>query len=147
LLTARRQDAGVVDRQAELRLEALAFLRRQFRQGGAHVIEERVLDDHRQQVRIGEVTVVVGFLFAAHGAGFVFVRVVQAGLWITLPPSSISSIWRRTSVLIAFSMKRNELTFLISQRVPYSTWPFGRTDTLQSQRSEPSAMLPSQMPR
>ncbi|MNP72351.1 hypothetical protein D3C76_1688870 [compost metagenome] len=65
----------------------------------------------------------------------------------TLPPSSIRSIWRWISLLIARSMKRNELTFLISQRVPNSVWPFGRIDTLQSQRSEPSAMLPSQMPR
>ncbi len=67
--------------------------------------------------------------------------------WTTLPPSSISSIWRWISWLIAFSMKRKELTFLISARVPNSAWPFGRTETLQSQRSEPSAMLPSQMPR
>src|SRR5471032_567118 len=80
LLTAGGQDTGVVDRQTELRLEALAFLRRQFRQGSAHVIEERVLDHHRQQVRIGEVTVVVGFLFAAHWTGFVLVRIVQASL-------------------------------------------------------------------
>ncbi|MNL25734.1 hypothetical protein D3C87_1472230 [compost metagenome] len=80
LLAAGGQHAGVIDRQTELLLEALALLRWQFRQGGAHVVEERVLDDHRQQVRIGEVTVVVGFLFAAHRTGFVLVRIVQAGL-------------------------------------------------------------------
>ncbi len=44
------------------------------------MLQECVFDDHWQQVRIGEVTVVVGFLLAAHGTGFVSVRVVQAGL-------------------------------------------------------------------
>ena len=35
-----------------------------------------------------------------------------------VPPSSISSIWRRTSKSIACCMKRKQLRFLISQRVP-----------------------------
>ncbi|CPM61623.1 Uncharacterised protein [Bordetella pertussis] len=63
-----------------------------------------------------------------------------------MPPSSISSIWRRASNRMARSRKRNELTFLISVRVPNSFWPTGRTETLASQRNEPSCMLPSQMP-
>ena len=37
--------------------------------------------------------------------------------------------------------------FLISARVPNSAWPLGRTETLTSQRIEPSAILPSLMPR
>ena len=43
-------------------------------------------------------------------------------------------------------MKRKEFRFLISQRVPNSFWPTGRTETLASQRNEPSCMLPSQTP-
>ncbi len=42
-------------------------------------------------------------------------------------------------------MKRNELRFLSSQRVP-NGWPGRRKDTLQSARNEPSAMLPSEIP-
>ena len=43
-------------------------------------------------------------------------------------------------------MKRNELRFLISQRVPSLRSPGFRTETFASQRNEPSCMLPSQMP-
>ena len=46
---------------------------------------------------------------------------------------------------MACSMKRNELRFLISQRVPSGS-PGRRTDTFASQRKDPSCMLPSQMP-
>ena len=56
------------------------------------------------------------------------------------------SIWRRASISIACMTKRTELTFLISQRVPNGA-PGLRTETLQSQRSDPSSMLPSQVPR
>ena len=52
----------------------------------------------------------------------------------------------RASNSIACSMKRNELRFLISQRVPSFSSPILRTETLASQRNEPSCMLPSQMP-
>jgi hypothetical protein len=62
------------------------------------------------------------------------------------PPSSRISIWRRASCSMAWPMKRIELTFLISQRVP-SCAPGFRTETLTSARNEPSSMLPSQVPR
>jgi hypothetical protein len=42
-------------------------------------------------------------------------------------------------------MKRVELTFLISQRVPKPS-PGLRTETLTSARMEPSSMLPSHVP-
>ena len=41
---------------------------------------------------------------------------------------------------------RSELMFLISQRVPNSACPTGRTDTLQSTRIEPSSIFPSEAP-
>jgi len=66
--------------------------------------------------------------------------------WTTVPPSSSSAICRRASNSIACSMKRKELRFLISQRVPSFVAPDLRTDTLASQRNDPSCMLPSQMP-
>ena len=65
---------------------------------------------------------------------------------LIVPPSSMISIWRRASYSIACWTKRIELTFLISQRVPSSP-PGLRTETLTSQRMEPSSMLPSQVPR
>jgi len=45
---------------------------------------------------------------------------------------------------MARSRKRNELRFLISARVP-SGAPGRRTETLASQRNDPSCMLPSQI--
>ena len=36
--------------------------------------------------------------------------------------------------------------FLTSQRVPSSSWPTGRTDTLQSTRMDPSSIFPSEAP-
>ncbi len=66
--------------------------------------------------------------------------------WSIVPPSSMISIWRRASYSIAWPMKRIELTFLISQRVPSGS-PGRRTETLTSARSEPCSMLPSQVPR
>ena len=41
---------------------------------------------------------------------------------------------------------RSELMFFTSQRVPSSTWPTGRTDTLQSTRMDPSSIFPSEAP-
>ena len=58
----------------------------------------------------------------------------------------MTSTWRRASYSIACFTKRIEFTFLISQRVPSSP-PGLRTETLTSQRIEPSSMLPSQVPR
>src|SRR3569623_882310 len=48
---------------------------------------------------------------------------------------------------MARSTKRNELRFLISARVPSFVSPLRRTDTLASQRKEPSCILPSQISR
>ena len=56
------------------------------------------------------------------------------------------SIWRRASFSIAWPMKRIELTFLISQRVP-SLPPGLRTETFTSARRLPFSMSPSQVPR
>ncbi|CRR45324.1 hypothetical protein PAERUG_E16_London_17_VIM_2_04_14_05465 [Pseudomonas aeruginosa] len=78
-LAAGGQHAGIVGGQAVLALEAFALLHRQFRQLLAQLRQVLGFDDHRQQVGTGEVTVVVGFFLAAHGAGLVLVRVVQAG--------------------------------------------------------------------
>lgn len=66
--------------------------------------------------------------------------------WTIDPPSSRISIWRRASCSIAWPMKRIEFTFLTSQRVP-SGAPGFRTETLMSARSDPSSILPSQVPR
>ncbi len=52
---------------------------RQFRETVAGFFNEGIIDFYRQQVRAGEVAVVVGFFLGAHGAGFVTVAVIQAG--------------------------------------------------------------------
>ena len=65
--------------------------------------------------------------------------------WTTLPPPSITSTWRFASYSIAAMMKRTELTFLVSVRVPNGS-PGLRTLTLTSARIEPCSMLPSQLP-
>jgi hypothetical protein len=51
-------------------------------------------DHQRQQVGVREVAVVVRVFLAAHRARLVAVGVVQAVSCTTVPPSSISSIWR-----------------------------------------------------
>ena len=61
------------------------------------------------------------------------------------PPSSSTATWRSASISIALMMKRTELRFLTSQRVP-SASPGRRTETLTSALSEPCSMLPSQVP-
>src|SRR3954451_18984269 len=61
------------------------------------------------------------------------------------PPSSSNSICRRASNSMARSMNRKELRFFSSQRVPSGS-PGRRTETVASQRNDPSCMLPSPMP-
>ena len=56
-------------------------------------------------------------------------------------------ICRRASNSTACMMKRIEFMFLISQRVPSVSDPFGRTLTFTSARRFPSCMLPSLVPR
>jgi hypothetical protein len=82
----------------------------------------------------------------AHRARLAFVGIEQPRPWSIVPPSSMISIWRRASALTASPMKRIELTFLISQRVP-SGAPGFLTDTFTSARSDPFSMSPSQVPR
>jgi transaldolase len=65
----------------------------------------------------------------------------------TLPPDSTSSTCRATSYSMACLMKRKELMFFSSTRVPYSLLPLRMTETLASQRKLPSSRLPSLMPR
>ena len=64
--------------------------------------------------------------------------------WTTLPPDSITATWRAISWSIARATLRNEFRFLISARVPKASFPRRRTETLASQRSEPSSMLQSE---
>ena len=61
-------------------------------------------------------------------------------------PNSRAVTWRRASCSIAFTSDRSELRFLISQRVPNSVSPTGRTDTFASMRSEPSSIFTSETP-
>src|SRR5690554_1865308 len=142
-----RKDACVVVVQAVLLLEAGLAGIRQFRQAGAGVFDEGVVDFHRQQVRAGEVAVVVGFFLGANGAGLVPVAVYRRVSWVMLPPSSRMSICRSTSWAMACSMNRKEFRFLVSVRVPRVSEPLGFREMLTSKRMEPWDISPSQMPR
>ena len=66
--------------------------------------------------------------------------------WLIVPPSSITPICRQASCSIAWPMKRMELRFLISQRVPNGA-PGLCTETFTSARRWPFSMSPSQVPR
>ncbi len=61
-------------------------------------------------------------------------------------PASSARVCRTTSYSSACCTLRNEFRFLISTLVPSSVAPCGRSETLASQRSEPSSMLPSHTP-
>ena len=61
-------------------------------------------------------------------------------------PDASRSAWRWASYSMARPSERSELRFLISQRVPRSSVPSRRTDTLASTRSEPSSIFPSLTP-
>ena len=61
------------------------------------------------------------------------------------PPASRISIWRFASYSMPRTAALKLLTFFISQRVPNSVAPFSRTETLTSQRMEPSCILQSEM--
>ena len=52
----------------------------QLRQAGAHPLDPGLVDDHRDQVRVREIPIVVGLLLAAHGLGAAPVRVPEQGL-------------------------------------------------------------------
>jgi hypothetical protein len=72
----------------------------------------------RQQVRVGEVAVVVRLFLRAHRAGLALHGVEQAGLLVDLAAVLEDLDLAAASYSMACWMKRNELTFLISQRVP-----------------------------
>ena len=61
------QDVGVVVGEAEVGHQAGLLRVRQFGHRGGDGIDPGLLDLQRQQVRVGEVAVVVRFLLGAHG--------------------------------------------------------------------------------
>ena len=77
-LAAGGEHAGVVVGEAVLAHEARGLLVRQLGQRRAHRLDGRVVDHERQQVRVGEVAVVVRLFLGAHRARLVLVRIVQA---------------------------------------------------------------------
>ena len=58
-------------------------------------------------------------------------------------PFSNAFVWRAISKTSARSSERMEFMFLISTFVPNAVSPAGRSDTLASQRSDPSSMRTS----
>ena len=62
---------------------------------------------------------------------------------ITVPPASRTSICLLASYSIPLTAALKLFTFFISQRVPNSDEPFSLTETLTSQRIEPSCILQS----
>ena len=104
-----------------------------------------LVQHQRQQVRIGEVAIIVRVLLAAHRPRRALLRTAVSPAR-PCRPTSHTSTCRFASASIACMTKRTELTFFTSQRVRYGS-PCLRTDTLTSARMEPSSMLPSQVPR
>ena len=49
----------------------------QLGQGFTHRLDVVGVDDDRQQIRAGEVAVIVSLLLGAHRAGFIFIRIVE----------------------------------------------------------------------
>ena len=110
--------------------------------GGEHLLGGQ----QRDQVGLGEVAVVVRLLLGAQrreraGRGVEVQRLLDDRL-----AASSSPICRSISARTPRSRKRNEFMFLSSVLVPSSVDPAGRTDTLASQRSDPSSMLTSETP-
>ena len=58
----------------------------ELRQALAHPGDERLVDGDREEVRIGEVAVVVRLLLVPHRPGLVVIGIVEAGLLDHLPP-------------------------------------------------------------
>src|SRR5439155_654300 len=77
---ALREDRGIVRRQAVLRDEALTPLARQLRQASADPRDPRAIDLEGDEVRLGEVPVVVRVLLRAHRARQAAVGVPEARL-------------------------------------------------------------------
>ena len=141
------QNAGIIGRKRILLHEARALLVRQLRAASfSSFFDESIGQLQRQQIGVGEIAVIVRFFLRAHGARRAGFGVEQRVSCLIVPPSSRMSIWRRASCSMAWPMKRMEFTFLISQRVPSGS-PGWRTETFTSARSDPSSILPSQVPR
>ena len=100
----------------------------------------------RQQVGIREVAIVVRLLLGAHRARLARHWIEQPRLLLDRAAVLEDLDLAARLVSIAWPMKRIELTFLISQRVPSGS-PGRRTDTLTSARRLPFSMSPSQVPR
>jgi hypothetical protein len=64
----------------------------------------------------------------------------------TVSPRSRRAVWRRISYSSAFCTNLKEFRFFSSALVPNWLRPRGRSDTLASQRSDPSSMFPSVTP-
>ena len=73
------QDAGVVGSQAIGLDEARRAGIRQFRQVGAKAFDVGLVKVEGQQVRVREITIVVGVLLAAHGPGLAAAGIEEAG--------------------------------------------------------------------
>ena len=78
------EHARVIWREAILADEARLLLVRQFRQADLHLLDEAFRQDQWQEVRIGEVAVVVRLFLRAHGAGLALAGIVEPGLLIDL---------------------------------------------------------------
>jgi hypothetical protein len=63
--------------------------------------------------------------------------------WVMEPPASRIPFWRTISDCTARSTDRNELTFLVSVRVPHGS-PGRFSDVLTSQRSDPCSIRTSE---
>src|SRR5207245_2120942 len=60
-----RDDVGRVRGELHLGDEALSLLARELRHLVANAIDERVVEDERREIRLGEITVILRGLFAA----------------------------------------------------------------------------------
>ena len=74
------EHVAVALRQPELAHKPLPPPLRQFRQRTFDALDPRLLEDHRQQIRIGKVTIILGVFLAAHGAGLFPFGIIQARL-------------------------------------------------------------------
>ena len=117
------------------------------REALAHLLDEGLIDGERQEVGIGEVAIVVRFLLAAHGARLALVGVVEPRLLQHLATGLDELDLTRHLVLDGLLDVAEGVDVLDLRAGPELVGPFGRTDTLASQRNDPSCMLPSQISR
>jgi hypothetical protein len=136
---------GVVGGEAVVALEARLHGFGQLRQGGLHRIDPGRRNLQRQQVGVGEVAVVVGVFLGAHGAGLAGVRIEQHGGLV-----DAAAVLDRLDLPLRLVLDRLlqeaegvEVLDLAPRAQRVRT--LRRTETLASQRKEPSCMLPSQM--